>query len=442
MPMNTTSRFDPDDLEPAHHGATRVRYLIVFVVTLMAVALYLHRNCLSFAESAIKIDLGLHDYQIAQLLSAFYWAYALTQVPAGWLGDRLGVRLVLALYILIWSLMTGLLGMATGLVMLLVFRMGCGLAQAGAFPTSASLLSRWVPFSARGFASGCVSLGGRLGGAIAPLLTAYLLGAFQDWRPVMVIFGAGGVVIAVLFWLCFRERPQDHPLANLEEAELIAAGRPPEATRSEGPVGMLPIVAMIRSPSLCLSSLSQFTTNFGWVFLVTWMPRYLEEVHKVPLLERGTMTSLPLTLGMFGLLAGGWITDRLTRRVGLRWGRCLPLALTRFAAMAAFLACLWLDSPWAVTVALAMVALSVDLGTPSVWAYKQDVGGRYVGSVLGWGNMWGNIGAALSPQILERVFGKYGWDAVFQTCAVSFLLSGLVSLGIDARVPIVPPEKT
>jgi ACS family glucarate transporter-like MFS transporter len=212
------------------------------------------------------------------------------------------------------------------------------------------------------------------------------------------------------------------------------------ATSPHGRVGGLPLGRLLRSRSLWLSSLAQFGTNFGWVFLLTWFPRYLADVHQVPILERGWMVSLPVLLGMAGMLAGGWLTDRLTRRLGLRWGRGLPMALTRFLAMTAFLACVTFDSPWAVTGALCLVAIATDLGTAATWAFLQDVGGRHVGTVLGWGNMWGNVGAALSPLILDWVIGPGRWGACFCACAAAFLLAGVAALGIDARVPVVPPN--
>src|SRR5215472_2265708 len=93
---------------------TRVRYLIVFVTTLMAVMLYLHRFCLGFAERYIKDDLGLSNEQIGMLFSVFLFAYGAGQVPAGWFGDRWGARATLASYIFVWSLFTGLMGAAAG----------------------------------------------------------------------------------------------------------------------------------------------------------------------------------------------------------------------------------------------------------------------------------------------------------------------------------------
>src|SRR6516162_7455698 len=157
---------------------TRVRYLVVALATAMAVLLYLDRICISFLERYIREDMHLSNDQASWLLSAFFWAYALGQVPAGWLSDRFGARTVLALYILLWSLFTGWMGLAESFLLLVVFRFGCGLAQAGAYPTSAGIVSKWVPFSARALASSLIATGGRIGGFVAPVLTAYLLVAF------------------------------------------------------------------------------------------------------------------------------------------------------------------------------------------------------------------------------------------------------------------------
>jgi MFS family permease len=609
---------------------TRVRYVVVLVTTLVAVLLYLDRFCLSFAETFIAEDLSLSRTQVGWLLSAFFWSYAIVQVPSGWLTDRLGGRLTLTLYVLAWSLFTGWTGLAIGFVSLFVLRLGVGAGQAGAYPTAASLVSRWMPFSQRGTASSIIALGGRVGGAMAPLLTAYLIAAlvpasvssevgpgdwlnpasfcrqlasasvspdtagaeeiadpqgpvgakqrkelataavsrrvvasfsaegramlarvgtkYDDalrqaraiakdekaeptppalaalvdpqemqllsdelnrvvndaafykpglfaefplpkeaeryradikagralppdrlarlnrllleavypsqirkvhgagWRPVMLLFGAVGLLVAGLYWLCLRNRPQDHPRCNEAERELIAAGRPAEVARIDGQGDQALLNGLVRNGNLWLANVSMFFTNVGWVFLVSWMPRYFEEVHYVPLEIRGWIGFIPLAAGTLPMLFGGWLTDALVRRIGLRWGRALPMGLSRFAAMAAYLYCLTHpQSYWSVVAALAAVAVFTDLGIGAIWAYMQDIGGRNVASVLGWTNMWGNFGAAVGPVVVGwlasdwLVGAEYQWDAAFVICAASFGISGLTALAVDARRPALGP---
>jgi sugar phosphate permease len=615
---------EPLTTEPGRaERPTRVRHLVVFVTVLMAVILYLDRYCVSFAERYIKEDLALSEHQMAMFISAFFWAYGLAQVPAGWLGDRLGSRGVLAIYIVSWSFFTAMIGWAAGAALLISMRFACGLGQAGAYPTSGSLLSRWVPFSRRGFASGLVALGGRAGAVIAPILTAGLMVLFvpdstpaqltgreilngpalcarllpridappagensppgrrivellpddahwivvqygtllqnyervakaiesespggtaptasatvpaatsseaeirrqmnelrltpdetdvlaaglndvlrhrtlfaaadfaglknverealallerrqrghslsdaqairfnrlglealfpaeigklyvKGWRPVLFIYGLAGFAIAGIFWFCFRNSPAEHPLCNVAEQSLISGDRPQDVAKQQATGEKFPAQEILRSGSLWLSSVSQFTTNAAWLFFVTWLPRYLMEVHQVPIVERSWMVSIPSLAGIAGMFLGGHLTDLLARRMGLRWGRALPMGLTRFFAAGAYLACLWIDSPWAATAAFALGYFFVDLGVSAIWAYMQDVGGKNVGAILGWGNMWGNFGAAVAPHLYDAVLGTTpsiaDWNAMFVVCAVMFVISGVTALGIDATVPI------
>ncbi|MCH7727143.1 MAG: MFS transporter, partial [Planctomycetes bacterium] len=159
-------------------GASNVRFLVIAVTSLMAVLLYLDRFCLAFAATFIKEDLGLSDVQISLLWSAFFVSYALAQVPSGWMTDRFGARRMLTLYILFWSLFTALTGLAFGFVTLFIFRIGIGLAQAGAYPTGANIVSKWIPFRNRGTASSVISVGGRIGGWMAVFLTGILIVLF------------------------------------------------------------------------------------------------------------------------------------------------------------------------------------------------------------------------------------------------------------------------
>jgi nitrate/nitrite transporter NarK len=258
----------------------------------------------------------------------------------------------------------------------------------------------------------------------------------------MWIYGALGLAVAGLYWYATRAEPELHPRVNRQEIELIHAGRPPGATKTSGKGGRVPLVELLTSPSIWLISLSQWFTNIGWVFIVTWAPRYFQTVHHVPVETRSVMLAVVTAVGWIGMLSGGWLTDSLTRRVGLRWGRALPLSMSRFLAAAAYAFCLLNPSPWTAVAALAVVSFGTDLGTAATWAFNQDVGGRNVASVLGWGNMCGNLGAAVLPSLLPFVIDMESpnWNVAFLICGGAFVLSGLCGLGVNASKPIVREE--
>jgi ACS family glucarate transporter-like MFS transporter len=418
-----------------------VRHRILALTTSMAVLLYLDRVCLSLIAPALGADLCFNESQVALILSLFFLGYALAQVPAGWLGDRLGARAMLTACVLAWSLCTALTGVVAGLALLVSARLLCGIAQAGAYPIAARVNSLWTPFPRRAMASSIIALGGRAGGALAPVATAYLIGLFGGWRPVLWYYGLLGAAWALFFWRAFRQTPAEHPSCNPAEVELIESSRPVETASPHGTARGLPWAAAGRSLSLWLQCITQFTTTIGWTFLITWLPTYLIDVYGVDIQEAGVLASFPLLAGMAGCVLGGVLTDSLTRRLGIKWGRNLLGMLSKFLAAAALLAAILAQDALLATLALAGMSFAIDMGQGATWAYFQDAGGPYVGTLLGWANMFGNLGSFVSPLLLNGLKDEYGWPHALAISAAALVVSGLCWTGMDARKPIVPSAK-
>jgi sugar phosphate permease len=402
----------------------------------MAMLLYLHRVCLSTAAPAIRATFGLGVVEMGWVFNAFFLAYALAQVPAGWLGDRLGVRGALTGAALTWSLCTALTGWAGGPAGLFLARFAVGLGQAGAYPMAARVNSRWIPFQRRALASGLINLGGRAGGALTPWLTATLILAWGDWRPVFWLYGLSGLLWALFFGFWFRERPSQHPGCNPAEVDLVEKSQPPEAADPYRRPQGIPWRAILRSRSLWLQCLMQFVSNVGWAFLITWLPTVLIEEYHMDLAGSGLLSSLPLLGGAVGCLLGGLATDHLTRRLGLRWGRSLIGVVAKLLAAAAVLASLSAAHPVGFATAMVVASFANDLSQGAMWAYFQDTAGAYVATTVGWANMFGNLGAALSPILLGYLATRWGWTGALAVCSGMFFLAGLCWLGIDARTPL------
>jgi ACS family glucarate transporter-like MFS transporter len=444
QPDNATSQSDGGTLEQGafkprespHEAPTHVRFDVIGVTTLTALILYLDRICI--AEIA-KLDefknvLNLTETQTGAILSAFFFSYALGQVPAGWLSDRFGARRMMPLYICIWSLCTILTGLANGFVMLIAARLLFGVAQAGCYPTAGSLIKRWTALAKRGTASAVVSFGGRFGGAIAPILTAWLLKDYLGWRSVLALYGVSGFCVAAGFWKVFRETPAEHPHCNTAEQNLISHGDVESA--DTGPPPLPPILPLIRSGTMWLMCALQFGINVGWVFLVTWLPTYPKDVRHVSPKIGGLMSTIVLAAGVAGMLCGGPLTDVSVRHLGRRWGRSLPLVGCYAVAVASYLSCLYLDSAWAFIAAASVVAFVTDMSVPGIWAYMQDVGGKNTAAVFGWGNMWGNLGAAttplLVPIVLEQWDTNHDWHEAFLLFSAGYVIAMMAALGINA----------
>ncbi|MFO1095408.1 MAG: MFS transporter [Planctomycetaceae bacterium] len=174
--MNSVPFASPDSL--SEQRPTSVRYRVLFVTFLTSLLLYLDRFCMTYAQRYVKEDLGLSEAQIDSCMSIFFLSYGLSQVPTGGLTDKYGSRIMLAIYVLAWSLFTAAMGWVGGFVSLLIVRLAAGMSQAGAYPTGARVVGQWTPLARRGVANSIIALGGRVGGALAPPLTAALVVAF------------------------------------------------------------------------------------------------------------------------------------------------------------------------------------------------------------------------------------------------------------------------
>lgn len=413
---------------------TRVRYALLTIATANAFILYLDRICMGAVvqSASFQQELGLSKDRVGDVLASFFFAYALGQLPAGWLADRFGPRRMLVTYILLWSLFTGLTGFVGGLMSLIFVRAACGLAEAGAYPASALLVTRWFPFGQRGRANSVVSLGGRMGNSLALWLTAGAIAALGSWRPVLWIYGSVGLGLALATYLIFRDDPSSHPWTNEAERELICTGAPPvQALRRSSPW-----LALLRHRGLWLLNLGTVGMNIGWAFLITWLPTYLHEVRGLDQVTASGYVSIALACSLGGMVFGGWWCDMLTRRYGRKWGRRLPFLTGGGLAASAYLICPALDNPLAVAIACGVVAFATDSVIPAVWALAQDIGGSHVASTLAWSNMWGNFGASAVAKMIPMIIGsslhRSDWREVFWMCAAGFVVLGLSSLLIDS----------
>lgn len=418
---------------------TSVRHWILAATTAAAFLMYLDRICMAaiMNSDSFKKDIPLDPLMDGWIKGAFFAAYALGQLPAGYLAVRFGSRSLMSLYILLWSGFTVLTGFATGAISLLLARVGCGLAEAGAYPISSGLLARWSEWSKRGFTSSVVSLGGRVGGALAPWLTVTVIAGFGNWRWAGWIYGAAGVFFALFFWKVFRERPKEHPKVNEAELALLEAGRPPETEAGEKKAYVFPWRLALTHGSLWMNSGAQFFTNLGWAFLAVSLSKYLIEVKGVEKSLAETINTLALSIGIVGLIVGGFFTDTCLRKWGVRLGRIIPLAGSRFLAALFFVIAMGLDNPWALMAAFGMAAFSTDFGLPALWAGLQEMCGKHTPPLFGWANMWGNMGAAVGiwvlPVVIKALDRNGDWREGLIFCAVAFVVSGLFCLGFNAE---------
>lgn len=206
--------------------------VVVFAVTL-AVLQYIDRVAISQAAPLVMKDLALTKEQMSWVFSAFTLAYALFEIPGGYLGDWIGPRKVLLRIVLWWSFFTAATGWAWSLTSLAITRFLFGAGEAGCFPNLSKALNRWMPAAERSRAQGIMWMSARWGGAITPLLVYGCL-TMMTWRQAFLVFGLAGVAWAIVF-ACGIATTREPIRASTPPRPRSCRRRPREATTSTCP---------------------------------------------------------------------------------------------------------------------------------------------------------------------------------------------------------------
>jgi sugar phosphate permease len=412
-------------------SATHARYgVLAFALVVTAIS-YLDRVCISMNTPFMQKDLHLSDAQMGLVFSAFTFAYAIFEVPAGWLADRFGPRLMMARVVLWWSLMTVVTGLVGGFISLFCVQFLFGMGEAGVFPGLSRAFSRWLPESWRGNAFGLAIMTALVGGAITQKLTAGLLGASHgNWRMIFFLYALTGFVWVGAWYWWFRDDPHHHRSVN--EAELKLIGTPPPASHPH-----VPWSSLLRNRSLLLLCGMYYGVLYGWYFFLTWMPKYLLKARGFDLKTTGWLAMLPLLCMAAGVAGGGWVSDRLIRRVGRRWGRRIPgLIGLPLAAVLLVTAVTAKDAKTSAFLFAAAAGLAT-FGVAAGWATCLDIGGHHAGVITGTMNTFGNLGGTTMPLLMGLCLSRWdSWNISLLSVAFFYLCSAACWLGIKADEPI------
>ena len=446
---------------PPSEAPTRVRYSVLGLLSLLAMITYLDRAMYGSAKGDLMAAVGQPESKFYLVLVFFQLAYALFEVPTGWMGDTFGPRKTLIRIVLWWSLfvaLTAFAGMTVpglevvliGFTVLVAMQFLFGMGEAGAFPNISKSVYNWFPNTERGFAQGTVWLSARFMGGLTPFLWVLLVTiAGLSWRQALGLFAglAFGWVLLFAWW--FRNRPEEHPAVNAAEADLINAGKAAPTGHGGVPWGKI-----FRSRNVLALCLMYTVTNFNWYFLMYYLPGTLKSQFPEAGRTDGGKLMLallggaPLLVGMGGCLLGGLLTDWYIRRTGDRkWGRrAFGMLGYGLAAVCYALAALFTGSSlWVFAGCLILVGFTNDLIMAPAWAAAQDIGRRYAAIVSGAMNMVGNLGAALGNLVtglileaytVEKVVQPTGYIICFTLYAAIYTLGVLSWLLIDPTQPI------
>ncbi len=375
---------------------------VLFLLSLSVLINYIDRSNLSIAAPLLQSELGISNTQLGTLLSAFFWIYALMQIPAGWLVDRFDVKWVFALGFFIWSSATAVTGLLHGFIALFAVRLVLGIGESVAFPSYGKILCGHFSEENRGFANGLLLCGLALGPAFGMFIGGNVVGRF-GWRPFFFALGLIGLLWLLPWaaWMPRRSEPVELPAFPWS--------------------GWIPI---LRRRSAWGTALGQAAINYCLYFLVTWLPSYLVRGRGLSMRMMARDGGLLFLMYAISTTVCGKLSDRWIRtgsspsvvRKGSMCVGCIGLGIC--------IALTALTSDQALPWMMFITGTFMGIAACATWTIPQTLAGRgMVGRWIGWQNFVGNLGGAVAPFLTGYLLdhtGHYSWP-FFITAAVAWL---------------------
>lgn len=373
---------------------TNGRWLVVALLFVATTINYMDRAILGVAGPAMMEDLSLTPVQFGLLGSAFFWSYALMQIPVGVIVDRLGARLTYSIAIVWWSLCTIFTGLGKSLGALIGIRILMGIGEAPAFPTNTRVISDWLPSHEKGIANGIFNSGTAIGIGMSTPLLAWIIQNW-GWQISFVVVGAVGFVWLIFWLIYFKNQPKDSSIANEAEVAYIKGDQPQVETAPH--INISPF-KLLKYKNVYPMLYGLFAHNYLTYLMMTWLPIYLVTDRGMSLLNAGFFTMLPWLMSFIGNILGGFLSDGLikrgwnsikARKTVLAIGMLFPLML--------------IPTIYVESTTMAIVYISIAIGGEGLaagilWATVSDVAPKGAeGKLAGLQNFIGNLAGWIAP---------------------------------------------
>ena len=387
---------------------------------------YVDRVNISVSQSALNADFGISIITFGYLSSAYNWTYALLQLPVGvWL-DRLGVKRVGRLSILLWSIASFAASIAPGVRSFFGARLLLGIGEAPTFPSNAKAIASWFPARERGLPTAIFDASAKLAPAVGVPILGFLIVHF-GWRLSFAATGVLSVVYFLLFYLIYRDPAED---AGLSPQELRYIQQEPAGLESPDSAGDGASLAdLLRTRKVLGLALGMGAYNYSFYLLLAWLPSYLSVTYHVNLLRSAFYTAIPWIFATFvDVVLGGLLVDLLIAR---GWNADLVRRWVLIGGTACGLGLVGAGQARSATSALVWISLSLGglaTASPVLWSVPGLIVARNsVGKVGGIANFWGQVSAIGAPILTGYTVARtHAFGTAFDV-AGAYLVIGIAS---------------
>lgn len=418
-----------------HSIHQKVQHKVLAILFITSIVSFVDRTTMTVALPFIKRDFNLTAVESGFVLSAFFAAYSIAQIPGGLLADHFGVRKVATAALVWWSIFTGITGSVATFAQILIARFLFGLGE-GVYPACTfKTVATWFPRRNRGTANAIMLSSSRLGAAIAPLLVVWIMAHLGGWRAVFWSLCLPGFAIAALFWFFVPNSPSEARHISREELEELGEG---SGSGSEAVGSSTSIYDVLRDTTILRYLMIYFVFDFAFWGFTSWLPTYLIEERGFSALQMSVTASLPFLAGMLGCILGGWISDRFFGD-----NRRIPIILSPSVAALFLYLTFTASSVTMVMIYQTISGFFFNIFFASFWALPiSTVPKERMGVTTGLINTAGQVAGALSPVVVGALVAASGgrFGLTFGVLIASLLLVGALALSLPSTARSRPQQ--
>jgi ACS family hexuronate transporter-like MFS transporter len=446
-PPNTTAR-------------SNYRWIICSLLFFSTTFNYLDRQVISYLKEYFCTPMdqggfGWTNTDFALLTSFFTAFYGGMTLGMGWVIDRIGTKLGLALSLIFWSI-CGIANAFVGrtLAMHIFIRSAFAVGEAGNFPASIKTVAEWFPKRERALATGIFNSGSNFGAMVAALFVPWCLIHFGNqlgWKMAFILTGASGF-LWLIFWFWLYDTPHKQQRLSKAEYDYIHIDDEAAASDANGDKGKVSWWRLFGYRQAWAFFVGKFMTDGIWWFYLFWLPDYL--VKQFHMTTRGVMLPTFIVYGVtiIGSIYGGSIPLTFIKRgMPVYKARMLAMFLIAVAPLTVLSTQYFGDVARFGSMASVLAIAVICIGTSAHQAWSANLfttvsdmfPKKAVGSVTGIGTTCGAIGGVIVQLLAGKLTDAFkqnpqtAYFFMFLVCALSYLIAwGLMKLLVPRHKPI------
>ncbi len=405
----------------------RICGLVFFATTIN----YLDRAVISLLKAPLTIEYNWTETDYANIVIVFQLCYAIGLIGAGRFIDKVGTKIGYALATTLWSIAAMMHAAVSGTIGFMTVRGFLGVTEAGNFPAAVKSIAEWFPKKERAFATGIFNSGTNIGAILAPLTVPFIANAW-GWKWAFILTGLTGFVW-LIFWIIIYEVPQKHSKLSKAEFDHIHSD---DEIGTDSTETKIPWIKLLGYRQTWAFSIGKFMTDPIWWFFLFWLPDFLQKQYHLSTTEIALPVAMVYTMAAVGSIFGGWLPMFFIKRGWTVFKSrktsmfsyalfVLPVAFTQFAGT---------TNMWFAILLIGLAMSAHQAWSANMYTTVSDMFPKNaVGSVIGFGGMFGALGSIFIARSAGLLFDYYkgmghvetGYQIMFIICSAAYILAWL-----------------